>query len=144
MSLLTEEQKKRFASIFTEFDKDNDGIITMDECAQALRSFGKRLSETDRQEMEKNGTYDKIDVQCFLALVGKKLQEVDDEPTIKKAFAMLFGENTTSVPVDEFKKIIMEYGERVTEEEANELIADVGAKDGLINIDVFIEKVFGK
>ena len=142
MSLLTEEQKKRFAELFKEFDKDKDGIINTTELISLVKSVGKRLSAEEVSQYEKEDVT--IDANLFISIMSRKLQEVDDEVTIKQSFATFFGENVSSVSVDEFKKIIMEYGERVSEDEANELINDIGAKDGKIDIAVFIEKVFGK
>ena len=142
MSLLTEEQKKRFADLFKEFDKDKDGILNITELTNLVKSIGKRLSQEEINQYEKEDVT--IDVNLFISIMGRKLQEVDDEVTIKQSFATLFGEDVTTVSVDDFKKMIMEYGERVSEEEALELINDIGAKDGKIDINVFIEKVFGK
>ena len=142
MSFLTEEQKKRFADLFKEFDKDKDGILNITELTNLVKSIGKRLSQEEINQYEKEDVT--IDVNLFISIMGRKLQEVDDEVTIKQSFATLFGEDVTTVSVDDFKKMIMEYGERVSEEEALELINDIGAKDGKIDINVFIEKVFGK
>ena len=142
MSLLSEDQKTRFAEIFKEFDKDRDGVLNVTEFINAIKYVGKRITSEEQAELEKEGTV--LDVNLFITIVTRKLQEVDDEHTIKQSFETLFGEGVTSISVDEFKKMIMEYGERVSEEEANELINDIGARDGKIDISVFIEKVFGK
>ena len=142
MSLLTEEQKKRFVEIFKEFDKDKDGIISFEDLGKIFKSIGKNITQEEIFQMETKSESKQIDVGLFLTIMAQKLQEPDDAKEIERAFETFFGSDKTEIPVDEFKNMLMNFGERIAEEEANELINDIGSKNGVIEIKSFIEKVF--
>ncbi|ELP90757.1 calmodulin, putative [Entamoeba invadens IP1] len=144
MSCFTEEQKKRFLNAFKQFDKDKDNFITFQEMAGAIRSIGLNLDENEAAEMSKAHNVDKIDQSLFLQIAAQKLQDPDTEAEIQKAFETFFGVGKTTVPVDEFKKMMMDFGEKISADEADELIKDINPKDGMIDISAFVKGVFAQ
>ncbi|EDR27031.1 calmodulin, putative [Entamoeba dispar SAW760] len=143
MSSLTEEQKKKFKATFKHYDKDKDGQITFEELGQILRGMGRNTTDVEIYQMQQIHGSDKLDEATYLALLAQKLQEPDSVEEIQKAFDTFFGPGKTTITVDEFKAMMMEFGERVSEDEADELVKDIGLnKEGCIDVKRFIDHVF--
>ncbi|KAL7719563.1 Calmodulin [Entamoeba marina] len=116
MSALTEEQKKKFTEM--------------------------TVTEVEIFQMQAAHNEEKLDKETFLQLMSQKLQDPDSEVEIKSAFVTMFGDKP-KVTGEELKQMMMEFGERVTEDEADELIKDIGVdSNGEIDVKTFIQRVF--
>ncbi|KAL7722004.1 Calmodulin [Entamoeba marina] len=142
MSALTEEQKKKFTEMFKQFDRDRDNKISFEELGQVFRAMGRTVTEVEIFQMQAAHNEEKLDKETFLQLMSQKLQDPDSEAEIKSAFVTMFGDKP-KVTGEELKQMMMEFGERVTEDEADELIKDIGVdSNGEIDVKTFIQRVF--
>ena len=71
------------------FDKDGDGSVTTKELGTVMRSLGQNPTQAEIEDMinevdaDGNGN---IDFPEFLAMMAKKMKDVDSEEEIKEAF----------------------------------------------------------
>ena len=57
---LTDEQIAKFKSVFSFFDKDGDGTISIKELSDVLKSFGQNFTESELKDM-----MDEVDTNGF-------------------------------------------------------------------------------
>eukprot|EP01122_Echinamoeba_exundans_P007377 TRINITY_DN2258_c0_g1_i1.p1 TRINITY_DN2258_c0_g1~~TRINITY_DN2258_c0_g1_i1.p1 ORF type:complete len:157 (+),score=56.77 TRINITY_DN2258_c0_g1_i1:23-472(+) len=145
---LSEEQIAEFKEAFSLFDKDGDGSITNKELGIVMRSLGQNPTEAELQQMiaevdtDGNGT---IDFPEFLTLMAKKMVSQDSEEDIREAFKVFDKEGTGYIQAAELRHVLTSIGEKLTEEEVDELLreADVGG-DGRIKYEDFVKVMLSK
>ena len=139
---LNAEQKKKFEAVFAHVDSNHDGKITIEELGRAFEQIGRTATEGELLQLQQSLQCDEVDRQTFLTIVTQKLQDPDSYDEVRQAFQVLF-ENQPNVRADELKRVLMEFGERLSEAEATELIADIGPDaNGLINVASFLDRVY--
>ena len=125
---LTEEQIAEFKEAFQIFDKDGDGAITTKELGTVMRSLGQIPSEETLkmmiQEVDKDGS-GTIDFKEFLGLMEKKLRENDTEDELIDAFRVFDRDGNGLISAQELRFVMTTAGEKLQEEEIDELIREV-------------------
>lgn len=93
---LTKEQIEELQAAFEIFDKDSDGVITIDEMEEVVRSLGQltRTEEVkdmiDQLDADNNGT---VNLHEFLTMMGRKMTAGEEENELRQAFDV-FDENS--------------------------------------------------
>ena len=139
---ISDERRKEFQDIFDQYDKDKDGKISGRELANVMFSMG--LSPTDDEinamikEVDLNND-GKIDLDEFITLMTKTTPDTQTEDEVINAFRVFDKQGNGLIPSDELKHIMMTIGDKMTEEEATEMIneADID-EDGMINYEKFV------
>jgi calmodulin len=139
---ISDERRKEFQDIFDQYDKDKDGKISGRELANVMFSMG--LSPTDDEinamikEVDLNND-GKIDLDEFITLMTKTTPDTQTEDEVINAFRVFDKQGNGLIPSDELKHIMMTIGDKMTEEEATEMIneADID-EDGMINYEEFV------
>uniref|UniRef100_A0A0R0EIV3 EF-hand domain-containing protein n=1 Tax=Glycine max TaxID=3847 RepID=A0A0R0EIV3_SOYBN len=135
---------RRVQEDFRLFDKDGDGCITTKELGTVMRSLGQNPTEAELQDMinevdaDGNGT---IDFPEFLNLMARKMKDTDSEEELKEAFPI----RMVSSPAAELRHVMTNLGEKLPDEEVDEMIreADVDG-DGQINYEEFVKVMMAK
>ena len=122
---LTDEQKREIKDAFAAFE--NDGITT-DELKSAMQALGFDQKNPEVQKM-----LDKIEMQrgplnydSFLNVMIDNDEEKDPEIEMRKAFKILCEEGTDKISVKSLAKICADLGEKINEEELQEMINEAG------------------
>lgn len=138
---LSPEQIAEFEEAFKLFDKDGDGKITTKELGTIMRSLGQNPTEAHLREMiaevdqDGSGT---IDFDEFLALMASKMKDIDTEQEVREAFAVFDKNNDGKISADELRAVMLKLGERLTDEEIDEMIREADADgDGYIDYQEF-------
>ena len=139
---ITDQQRKDFQDIFDQFDKDKDGKISAKELENAMVSMGQNPTNEEIKEMmeevdlNKDG---KIDFEEFLSLMTRNSPETQTEDEVINAFRVFDKEGNGLISSAELKHIMMTIGDKMTEEEADEMVneADID-EDGMINYEEFV------
>ena len=139
---ITDEQRKDFQDIFDQFDKDKDGKISGKELQNAMFSMGQNPTEDEINEMMREVDLNqdgKIDFDEFMILMTKSSPETQAEEEVINAFRVFDKEGNGLIASSELKHIMMTIGDKMTEEEAEEMVneADID-EDGMINYEEFV------
>ncbi|XP_052768140.1 calmodulin-A-like [Mya arenaria] len=140
---LTEEQIAEFKLAFSVFDKDGDGTIEATELADVLRNMGQNLTDADLEEMINEVDEDgngEIDFDEFLTMMENKMQYKEDEDEVLEAFKV-FDNGKGYISSDDLREIMKTLGDRMTDQEIDEMIFEAEVKDGLINIQDFVSVI---
>lgn len=140
---LNEEQVKEIKEAFDLFDIDGTGKIDPKEICVAIHTLG---IENARDEIRKiiseleQSTKSSMEFPEFLKLVNRTLQDRDPREEIEKAFMRFDDDNTKRISFRNLKRVALELGEELTDEELNEMIkaADQDG-DGEISKEEFIK-----
>ena len=130
--------------MFEVFDKNREDKIDGAALGQVLRWLN--FNPTERELKRYVEEYDKQRTGFFSKenlydIVSKKYKEPDTKHEFEESLKLLDNDNDGKIPVTEFRWILTQLGDKMSEEEADELIKEVG-KDGFISIDEFRELTF--
>ncbi|XP_062620982.1 calcium-binding protein LPS1-alpha-like [Saccostrea cucullata] len=126
---LTEEQINDIKEAFLVFDKDGDGTVSTEELGAVMRSMGQDPTEKELMDMiaevDVDGNGD-VEFDEFLQMMAKQMQCTDSPDELIEAF-QVFDENKTGyISVAEFRSVMTTLGERLTDEDVDEMIVDTG------------------
>lgn len=113
-----------------------------------MRSLGQNPTEAELRDMIKevdtdgNGT---IDFPEFLTMMARKMADNEGEDEIREAFRVFDKDGTGYISAAELRHIMTNLGERLTDEEVDEMLreADVDP-EGQIHYDDFIKTLMAK
>ena len=117
---------------FKMFDRDKDGLINYIELGYVLKSQGFNLTNQELIEMiadvDENED-DKISFEEFLILMHSRLKKADIENELNEAFNAYDKNGKGIISVKEFKRIINTLGDKICDEEVDEIIQKVEPKN---------------
>merc|ERR1712232_714694 len=138
---LTEEQIGQIAQAFQLFDTDGSGTIETQELKIAMRALGFEPKQEEIDKMVRDVDDDgsgSVDYPEFLDMMAHKLLNRDPVEEINKAFKLFDDDNTGKVTFKNLKRVAKELGERLTDEELQEMIDEADRDgDGEVNNDEF-------
>ncbi|XP_023235515.1 calmodulin-like [Centruroides sculpturatus] len=148
MDQLTDEQISEFREAFSLFDKEGNGTITGKELGTLMRSLGQNPTEAQLKAMIQdlqNSGRDQIDFPLFLELMAKQMREAISEQEIRDAFKIFDRDNTGYIIVAELRHVLTNLGEKLTDEEMDELLREVEIdNEGRIKYQEFVDMVTSK
>jgi len=138
-----ELQKMEFKQAFQEFDKDGSGTISTKELLPVMRSMGQNPTEDEvlnlviEYDVNGDGT---IDFDEFMEMMKKQAEHQDNSAELKEAFKIFDRDGNGYIDAAELKKVVTQYGARLSLEEAEELLheADLDG-DGKLNYNEFVQ-----
>jgi len=146
---LTDEQINEFKEVFSLFDKNNDGTITTKELGEVMRSLGQNPTESDLQNMQnevacENGV--EIDFPEFLSMMAIQMKEPNtEEDELIEAFRVFDNKGNGLISYKELKHVLMNLGEKITEEEIDEMIRQCQTDgDSYVNYEEFTRMMMAK
>ena len=135
---LTSVEKEEYRDAFKLFDKDGDGVITVDEIYQVFKDLGfNKYSKKDVKNMVKavdidgNGT---IDLDEFIVLIKKqdksdnKYKTIDEE--LKQAFKIFDTDGNGEIDAEELSTIMTALGEKLSKQDIEFMIRSVDLDAG--------------
>ncbi|XP_060570280.1 uncharacterized protein LOC132728623 isoform X2 [Ruditapes philippinarum] len=149
LSQLTEDKLKEYQEAFKLYDKDNDGIISIQKLGRVLRAMGLNPTEIEVQEMidevDSEGTGN-LDFESFLnILASRKFDDEDHEDALKEAFRMFDRDGNGYIDAEELRICMINLGEKLTLEEVEEMIREVDIDyDGRMDYQEFVKLMCSK
>eukprot|EP00434_Breviolum_minutum_P009836 symbB.v1.2.008663.t1/scaffold537.1/size221706/7 len=139
---LTDEQKQEIKEAFDLFDTDGSGEIDSKELKVAMRALGFEPKKEEIQKMisdvddDGSGT---IGYEEFLKMMTHKILNRDPKDEILKAFRLFDDDETGKISFKNLKRVAKELGERMTDEELQEMIDEADRDgDGEVNEEEFL------
>lgn len=130
---------------FQLFDKNGDGFISAKELGVLMRTLGRNPTEDEIMnimneiDVDHNG---KLDFSEFTIMMRDKLSGEDMEQEIKQAFRVFDRNGDGFISKNEFKHCMMHFGEKFTDDEVEEMIAEADANnDGQIDYTEFSQMI---
>ena len=117
---------------FKIFDRDKDGLINYIELGYVLKSQGFNLTNQELIEMISDvdeNEDDKINFEEFLILMHSRLKKADIENELNEAFNAYDKSGNGIISVKEFRKIINTLGDKICDEEVEEILQKVDPKN---------------
>ena len=114
------------------FDRDKDGLINYIELGYVLKSQGFNPTNQELIEMINDvdeNEDDKITFEEFLILMHSRLKKEDIENELNEAFNAYDKNGKGVISVKEFKRILNTLGDKICEEEVDEIIQKVDPKN---------------
>lgn len=110
------------------FDKDSNGSISVTELGDVMRILGQNPTEAELQyminEVDDDGS-GAIDFNEFLKLMASIVKNPEDEEReLFEAFCVFDKDNDGFISLDELKYVLTNLGDRLTDQEMNEIIKD--------------------
>ncbi len=150
MDEIPESRLQQFREAFEQYDKDNNGSITLRELSIVMNSINLNNDFTQNQInslMEKAGDSNtgKIKVEDFLSIMSAKYKDTDTAEEIISAFRTFDKEGNGIISSNELRHIMITLGERLSDEEVDEIIreADING-DGFIYYEDFVKSMLSK
>jgi Ca2+-binding EF-hand superfamily protein len=139
---LTDEQKQEIHEAFDLFDTDGSGTIDAKELKVAMRALGFEPSKDEIKrlisEVDKDGS-GTVNYNEFLVMMTTKMSERDSREEMIKAFRLFDDDETGKISFRNLKRVAMELGETITDEELQEMIDEADRDgDGEVSQDEFI------
>mmetsp|Transcript_12665 Transcript_12665/g.11277 ORF Transcript_12665/g.11277 Transcript_12665/m.11277 type:complete len:175 (-) Transcript_12665:279-803(-) len=139
---ITDAEREEFRDAFKLFDKDGDGVITVEEIFSVFQSLGfKQYTKSEVKKMVKavdvdgNGT---IDLDEFIGLLRSKktgkYAHMTLEDELKQAFKVFDSDGNGSIDADELAVVMQALGEKLTKQDIEFMIRSVDI-DGDKTID---------
>ena len=121
---LTKERVLKYREVYARYGKKNGGKIAPQNLGRVMRFLGKNPSEAELRDMVEKVDADRkgtIEFHDFLNMMQTKKDYSDCENEINEAFRVFDKEGNGLVSVAELKDALKSQGEKLTEEEVEEL-----------------------
>lgn len=134
---LSEEQLTEIKQVFDRFDQEETGQISSKDLGNILRSFGIDVLDRDLTDLLEEINRDnggKISFSSFLEILISRLDNLEIEKMIISAFEVFDSTKRGIISASELRYLMTHLGERLSEEEVNEMIREADV-DGTGQID---------
>lgn len=136
---------ERLSEVFRIFDLNDDGTITAKEMVLAIRAFGLNPTQAQIAAFVNEVNKDQrggISFKDFSELMADKMNKIDAPEDIVDAFRVFDIEQKGLLTVNELRHVLMNLGEKLSEQEMSEMIkfakADV---NGNIDYREFVKRM---
>ncbi|KAL0205488.1 hypothetical protein P9112_000795 [Eukaryota sp. TZLM1-RC] len=142
---LSSEEVQQYNQLFTQFDQDSDGFITISEVKAVVEASGINISEEHIISMFHIVDTDgdgQIDFEEFCSMMFSHRNSVNSDhiAPVLEAFRKLAEESSNTVLVDELLPLLTSMGDSFTEEEAHDFIDSIQdyVKDGKLDYSRYV------
>lgn len=144
---LSDVQLKAAKDAFKQFDKKEEGQIRVNDLEKAMTAAGQKAHgdwlETIEEDIDSEAT-GFIKEDEFLEILRKKIQYDEDEREMKEIFRVLDKEKRGEVNVNELRWILKSLSDDLTEEDIDDMIADVDTDgSGWVDYNEFYKLMMG-
>ncbi|KAM6427483.1 centrin-1-like isoform 1-T2 [Liasis olivaceus] len=140
---LSAAHKQQMREAFDLLDADGTGTIDVQDLKVSIRALGFDPTKEELRrivaEVDKEGS-GKIGFDAFYSVMAHKMSETDPKEEILKAFKLFVDKDRGRITFKNLKQIASEIGEKLTDEELQEMIneADLDG-DGEVNEQEFLK-----
>ena len=111
--------EEEYKQSFDLFDKNEQGYLDKETSKDLFNSFGLIISDEELDRIDGN----QLTYEVFLNAIKQKIQNSQDEQ-LESYFEGLISKKTGQLPLKKFKKYLMNFGLKFSEEETNELLKE--------------------
>ncbi|XP_049851313.1 myosin regulatory light chain-like [Schistocerca gregaria] len=134
---------KQLKAVFEDVDLNNDGYITRQELALAIRALGKNPTEKELDAVfaELGKDQQSIDFGSFKHAFGKPFSSpFDQDKAMRDAFKILDTENDGTILESELRQILLTVGDAMTHEEVDSILENITVdSSGKVQYDKLVD-----
>lgn len=136
---LTEDEIEEIREAFNLFDTDNSGTIDPKELKAAMQSLGFESKNPTIYQMIADLEHEgpAIDFDSFLRAITEKLGDKETKNGIYKIFQLFDSDNTSTINIENLRRVAKELGETMTADELKEMLERAAADGQEISFDDF-------
>ena len=112
-------EEEEYKQSFDLFDKNEQGYLNKETAKELFNSFGLVISDDEIERI----CGDQMTYEVFLNSIKEKLKH-SQEDNIETYFEGLISKKTGKLPLKKFKKLLMNFGLKFSEEETNDLLKE--------------------
>ncbi|KAK6082692.1 myosin regulatory light chain cdc4 [Seiridium cupressi] len=123
-----------YKEAFSLFDKRGNGRVTLDSLGDLLRACGQNPTLTEIRDLEKNVGGD-FDFETFQRVLNRPggFRDPGEPEEYCRGFQVFDKDMTGFIGVGQLKYILTNLGEKMTDEEVDELLKAVDTSSGQVN-----------
>ena len=126
---------------FDLFDLEMKGELNLDKCKELICSFGINVKDEEINNISSNG---KITYNSFLNFYNEKMKEPKND-NLEDLFKNIVSKKNGKISAKKFKKLLMNFGLKFSEDEANEVLEQFKIdEEGNINYKEFCQSMYTK
>ncbi|OUM65657.1 hypothetical protein PIROE2DRAFT_59880 [Piromyces sp. E2] len=137
--VLSDAQIKRFQEVFKFYDKSNKNEITSNVYCDAVRTLGYVPNISELEEI-KSKHKDKLNMDDFIVIMGRKINNNNSEEEIKEALS-IFEDGNGNLNEKEFVHCMNSFGKLLKPNDVDEFLKEFERKNKKIPINDFKEKL---
>ena len=145
---LSAEQIQEFRQAFDIMDRNQDGVITVDDLAAVMRAIGQSPTHQELQDMIREVDADgneNIDFTEFLALMSRQMRQSDIEDELREAFRVFDRDGDGFITAQELRSLLISLGLESSPEIIRRMIGEADKnRDGKIDFSEFRALALGK
>ncbi len=129
------------------FDKNQDGYVHTQELGTLLRAINLNPTESELVDlMKKVDTVNsgQFNLQQLETLVRNRGKDSDSLQDVVDALKVFDSDHDGKITVDEFLYAMVNMGERMTEEEVKEILADAELEGNSIKVEEFAKMIMNR
>lgn len=143
-SQLSEDQISEFKDAFSLFDKNGDNTIPSNTLGTVMRALGYNPTEAELHDLVQQDD-DSISFNQFKQIMANKMKDEDNEEELREAFRAFDKDGQGFISAIELKHVMTNLGEKLKEEEVNELFSEAGIEmEGEINYEEFVTMIMNQ
>ena len=149
---LTDEEARRYASVFRLYDTDDDGLISREELTSALRSLGHESTQHDVRQLVADAGNETprgnggINLETFLRMMRQtKIHNASLHEQLREVFSTLDSEGLGYIKSEDLRHVCRALGEELTEEQCHEMVLEaISNYEGKLYFDGFMKVLIAK
>uniref|UniRef100_A0A182NQ47 EF-hand domain-containing protein n=1 Tax=Anopheles dirus TaxID=7168 RepID=A0A182NQ47_9DIPT len=134
IAMFDQLQIEEFKKAFSMIDRDQDGFIEKADLRDLLTSLGKNPTEECLEGMM-NEAPGSINFTMFVTMFAERMKVPKE--VIKNAFGCFDDQNAGVINEDRLRELLTTKGDRLTDEEVDELFRVAPIKNGLLDYNKF-------
>ncbi|RKU46247.1 SCF ubiquitin ligase complex subunit cdc4 [Coniochaeta pulveracea] len=131
-----------YKEAFSLFDKRGNGRVSLDSLGDLLRACGQNPTLAELTDLEKNVGGD-FDFETFQRVLNRQggFREPGAPEEYTRGFQVFDKDGTGYIGVGQLKYILTNLGEKMTEEEVEELLKAVDTSSGQVNYTELVRTI---
>ncbi|ELP93239.1 calmodulin-1/4, putative [Entamoeba invadens IP1] len=136
--------EKDLQECFYYFDTNGDNMLTAEQLKYAIRAFGVNLETSKMDEIitqndsNSSGLYS---LDTYINIMKDKKKDTDKPEKVTENFAIFDKEKNGYVSATELKNVLTTMGDKLTEQEVEDLYKVVVPIDGFISVEDLIKNM---
>ncbi|CAL8086001.1 unnamed protein product [Calicophoron daubneyi] len=146
MSELSEKDLEEARDTFALFDSVGDEKIEVKDIGEVVRALGLNPTESDiRKFSSQTDSAERITFEQFVPVyqaLAKEQKEINPEEFIE-GFRVFDKESNGFISAAELRHLLTALGERLREDEVDQLLQGMENSQGLVPYEAFVQKILG-